>query len=340
MRAKLNKTSRILLALAIGLAGTLTGGVGAQAADIEPSSLSTRGGVNVQGGGSIRGFLGEWSLTVELPDQEPMHLLLNFLDVGGKLGATVQAPEQTQAQVVTDITESSLALKLRYAGHVGETETGMTLIVRQLDSGTLTGSLSDDLGLIGSADVTTEMETRGLGKFSARVKGMRGGKIPGRTVMDLGGSEVKITYGGIRTMSDDFKRLGKIESGSVFQYSGSRATKLFTDTDLAFGDTIVRAGNAAEGYPGIYSLWLKKTDEGWSLVFNDEADIWGTMHDPDADVAEIALTVGEAEKKVKKFAIELSESVDGGVLEIAWGDSTWSAPFSSAGTAPAVASVE
>lgn len=340
MRAKLNKTCRILMALVIGLAGALGGGVGAQAADIEPSSLSIRGGIQVQGGGSIRGFLGEWALTVELPDGEPMHLLLNFLDVGGKLAATVQAAAQTQAQVVTDITESSLALKLRYAGHVGETETGMTLIVRQLDSGTLTGSLSDDMGLIGSADVTTEMETRGLGKFSARIKGVRGGKIPGRAVMDLDGSEVKITYGGIRTMSDDFKRFGKIENGTVFEYTGSRATKLFTETDLAFGDTIVKAGNAAEGYPGVYSVWMKKTDDGWSLIFNDEADVWGTMHNPEADVAEIALTVGEGEKKVKKFSIDLTESVDGGLLKIAWGTSEWTAEFAPVGTVAAVASAK
>ena len=110
----------------------------AAAEQIEPSSLPAR---------EAQGMLGKWLLTVDLPNGDEMHLVLDLVDVGGKLAATIGTPEQTRAQVVTDITPASLALKLRYAAQFGETSTGMTLIVRSLDSGTLTGSLTDDLGL-------------------------------------------------------------------------------------------------------------------------------------------------------------------------------------------------
>ena len=103
---------------------------------------------------------------------------------------------------------------------------------------------------------------------------------------------------------------------------------MLTEANLKFGDVVIKQGNAHESYPGVYSLWLKKVGDGWHLVANEHADIWGTQHAPESDVAEIPLTVGKADKKEDQFKLELVEEGMGGTLNIAWGDHTWSAKFS------------
>lgn len=327
MKFKFKKTSLATIA-ALGFCVAAMCIPQARAADIEPSSLSLRGGG--RGAGlSPRSFLGEWVLTVDM-GETPMHLILTFVDVDGMLGATLQSPEQTEAQVITDITVSSLALKLRYAAQFGETETGMILIVRLLDGGTLTGSMADELGLIIGAGASSEEQTLGLGQFGARVRGVRGGKVPGRSTLSLSGADIKVTFGGLVQGSDDFKRFLAIEDGEVFEFTRSRATKFFTGADLVFGNVIVTAGNASPdypNYPGIYSLWLKKTGDQWRLVFNEEADVWGTQHNSETDVAEVPLTLTKTDKEQARFSIDLEEDNDEGVMRLAWGPNQWTTRF-------------
>lgn len=310
---------QIKLVLPLAMMGLAVFGVVFQgaAADIEPSSLPVS---------KARGFMGEWVLTVDAADG-PMHLLLNFVDVDGKLGATLQSPAQTQAQIITDITPVSRGLKLRYAATFGETETGMVLVVR-LELGTLNGSMSDELGLT-TVEVRDSDELLGLGLFSADVRGVRGGKLPGRALMDLQGNQVKVHFVELKTGTDDHKRFGQVKNGEIFEFTSARATKFFTAADLKFGNIIIETENAGKNYPGVYSLWLRKVGDGWHLVFNHHADIWGTMHEAQADVAEIPLTVRTIEEEQKKFLIELEPREDEqGVLRLAWGNTEWTANFS------------
>ena len=72
---------------------------------------------------------------------------------------------------------------------------------------------------------------------------------------------------------------------------------------------------------------VKKAGDGWSLVFNGQPDIWGTMHDPDKDVAEIPLTLAQSDQNQARFEVELKERGDGGVLQMTWGSNVWTAPF-------------
>jgi hypothetical protein len=63
-------------------------------------------------------------------------------------------------------------------------------------------------------------------------------------------------------------------------------------------------------------------------VFNEEGDVWGTMHDPAKDVAEIPLEVAELDAPQEELDVTLTEDGDkAGVLRIAWGDTVWSAKF-------------
>ena len=113
----------------------------------------------------------------------------------------------------------------------------------------------------------------------------------------------------------------------MFSFTQGRATKLLTEADLHFGDVVVKQGNAHETYPGVYSLWLKKTADGWHLVANEHADIWGTQHRDEADAAEIPLTVAKTDEEQEVFEVELVEEGQGGTLKIAWGDTQWTADF-------------
>ena len=314
MNTKPISIGRTFILAAAGLL-ILSGAPSAAAADIEPSSLRTS---------AAPGFLGEWALTVDVEGGPSMHMLLNFVDVKGKLGATLQKASQASPQVITDITEASLALKLRYHMLLGDTEVPMALILRISSAGVMTGSLGD----IGAAEGEEGHGFLGLGLFAARVHGTKGGKIPGRAILDLDGEIVRITYVAQQTKSPDFKAIAGMKDGDVVRFTRARAAKLFTDVDLRFGNEIIMAENAGKNYPGVYSLWLKKAGSGWNLVFNSEPDIWGTMRDPGKDVAEVPLVSSKLSEEERKFVVDLTEDGDGGVLRLAWGPNEWKTKFS------------
>ena len=326
MKRKSNRATQLAAIASIALA-IFAWAPSVIAEDIQPSNLRLSSFAGPAGGVSLRSYLGDWVLEVEVPE-DPQFLLLKFTDVDGKLAATVQAAAQTQAQVVTDITESSLALKLRYSANVAETESAMVLTVRLLDKSTLTGSISDEMGLLAPEfEVEEQHETLGLGLYQFRVRGNKGGKLPGRALLDIAGNTVKISYTETRSDTEDHKTLENIKNGEVFEVTSARATKLFTDVDLQFGDVVIKTENAGKNYPGVYSLWLKKVDKGWNLVINEHADVWGTMYEAEMDVAEIPLKHAKVKEGKYRFTIDLEEKGNGGLLKVAWGKDLWTAPF-------------
>ncbi len=253
-------------------------------------------------------FLGEWTVSFEMQGQA-VSMTLRFVDNDGTLGATLRSPAQPQPQVISNISTVSRGLKLEYSQPFGETEIAMTIVVR-LERGDLHGEITAEGGL-----------------FSAELHGDKSGKIPGRATLDFQGNNLKVTYGPLRTSEEDYRRLGEVKDGEVFEYVYSRVTKLFTDADLLFGDALIQTGNAGPNYPGVYSLWLKRVGDSWRLVFNEEADVWGTQHDPSKDVAEIPLTLSRLAEEEKRLLIELDQQGDIGVLRLAWGPNEWIANF-------------
>ena len=141
----------------------------------------------------------------------------------------------------------------------------------------------------------------------------------------------------------DYANLTNAQPGEVVVLTTCAAPKFRTDFHLLFGETRIERDNVAENYPGVYSLWLKKTTEGWNLVFNWKADVWGTMHDPEADVAEIPLdytfeeseakaiaTLLLAEEKPKdapRFKAQLTEENGEVLFTMEWGPHHWSTRF-------------
>lgn len=145
--------------------------------------------------------------------------------------------------------------------------------------------------------------------------------------LELDGAEISVSYGETATDGPDYPQLETIAAGGVVSLTRSIVTKLKIGRDLKFGDTLLKAGNVAKDYPGVYGLWLKRTDSGWHLVFNEYADVWGTQYYPEADVAEVPLTYAKTDESVESYTIKLVEAGEGGTLEIAWGEYRWTAEF-------------
>ena len=87
--------------------------------------------------------------------------------------------------------------------------------------------------------------------------------------------------------------------------------------------------NVTQDYPGVYSLWLQKEADGWLLLFNDKADVWGHQYDPETDSAAVPVEFrSDASPEAESFTVELTETDGGGSLRIAWGPYVWTTDFS------------
>ncbi len=145
--------------------------------------------------------------------------------------------------------------------------------------------------------------------------------------LEIGDQAIVVSYGDTPTDGADYPKLDSISVGDVVQLSKSIVTKLKTDVDLKFGDVLIKQGNVSKDYPGVYGLWLKRTEDGWHLVFNAYADVWGTQHFPEADVAEVPLAFAKTDAETEAYTVTVIESDGGGTIQIAWGEYQWSAAF-------------
>ena len=87
--------------------------------------------------------------------------------------------------------------------------------------------------------------------------------------------------------------------------------------------------NLAPDFPGSYGLWLRASGPGWTLVFNNEPDSWGTQHDPAFDAAEVDIdhTHGGPYEERPLGVSLLPVGDDEGRLVIVWGQHVWAADF-------------
>lgn len=133
---------------------------------------------------------------------------------------------------------------------------------------------------------------------------------------------------GLDITGPDFPRVGSAAEGSVVQLTESAVPRLRIEVPLRFGSTSVRTGNQGAGQPGSYGMWLKRAGGGWRLVLNNEADAWGSQHEPKSDAAEIALTHSDRHPASRPFAVGLMPiGADRGRLVIQWGPHEWTADF-------------
>ncbi len=300
---------------------------GGEAAAAEPFNVDAEDASDLDVA-DAEGFIGGWKLAMELRGN-PMNMTLVLQDVGGKVGAYVTSMFAPEPAIIEDIEMTDDGMKMLYEAKFGPQSLDINIIAK-LEGDALSGNFADAGGLI-SADFTGERLTEdqvAAASRQSRRRGRRGGGDTGETKIKIEGKEIKIAYATLKNDSEDYKTLENLKDGEVFSFTRGRASKLLTEVDLKFGDVVLKQGNAHESYPGVYSLWLKKVGDGWHLVANEDADIWGTQHAAEADVAEFPLTAAKADKEEKQFTVELVEEGMGGTLKLTWGDHAWSAKFS------------
>ena len=190
-------------------------------------------------------------------------------------------------------------------------------------------------------DTSAAVRERAEAEAEARRELLRRFRYGNLAEIELSGKKVMVSYADLATDSDDYGAFEALQAGEVSAWQSAKAIKLIAHVSLSFGDVTVPYGNHSPDYPGVYSLWPKRTADGWSLVFNSEGDIWGTQRDSAADAAEVPLDHSRADEPTEKLIVEFLEVEPGAkalpkdaagekVLLIAWGDHQFLATFETA----------
>jgi hypothetical protein len=283
-------------------------------------------------------FLGTWNLTLDLQGNS-VPMTLDLSDSGGMLAAALTSARRPEPIAITTARREGEALELSWSQDRQGQAMEMKLSLLRSDAG-VSGTFGDSAGMF-SADVTgtlaggavaaetaTSDAAGGDGDDNSDGAGRR--RRPGGAVatLSLDGKNIRIAYEPLKQDSVDYQALEALGKDQVFSFIGGRAIKLLTEVHLKFGHTVVKQGNVADNYPGVYSLWLKQGDDGlWKLVFNSDADIWGTQRLPEADVAEIPFRHSAAPTPNEALTIELEGVGESGLLRLVWGNHQWVAPF-------------
>jgi hypothetical protein len=262
----------------------------------------------------------------------PFTMALHLSDEGGKLAARLESPQSPQPMAIRDIRREGEALHLQWAFDQGGQGMTLQMVLQPADAG-LVGTLGDTGGLfkaelLGSragGPVPVNADGRGVDSDGdSRVPRRRTGR---ETQLDFGGQKVRVSFDPVAAEGADYERAASLRDGEILRWTTGRTIKLRSDATLRFGEALVPRGNASPDYPGVYGIWLERRADGWVFVFNGHADVWGTMHDPAADVARAPARYATASAASPKLVVELLPREGGGTLRVAWGSHEWSADF-------------
>ena len=131
----------------------------------------------------------------------------------------------------------------------------------------------------------------------------------GKTEADFAGKMVTVEYG--RPSLNGRDMLSQVTPGMVWRLGSEDATTITTDGSLMFGENMVPAGS--------YSLFARKTDDGWDLLVNSETGQSGLAHDPEKDLFDVPLDVESAEESAEMFTISLMADGMNGSMKMQWG---------------------
>lgn len=276
-------------------------------------------------------FLGEWVLTVKAQEGQEFDLDLRLAEQEGIAVAEIELPRMGST-TVKHMLKTEEGIRLHYEVAFGEQRFNVQMDLKRTEEG-LIGKMADQSGLfsLGFTGVDRQallaLDQTAGDDDQTRRRRRRGGDSETAT-LTLAGQEIRLRYDQVSVEDEAYGQVESPVDGAVVSYVKNRPAKLFTPTDLRFGDAVVKAHNQTRDYPGVYSVWLKSAAGEWRLVFNNLADAWGTQHDPTQDVVEVPLQAAKAAQPAPVLTVKLEPSENGGgLLKIAWGDREWTAPF-------------
>ena len=147
------------------------------------------------------------------------------------------------------------------------------------------------------------------------------------TRLEREGKLVRLRFVRPRATSPDYSKLSSLKVGEVVGFAEHQAIKLTSELPLRVQSLDVPVSNVTKDYPGVYSLWLKRTGEGWELVFNNRPDVWGTQYDPAADLGSVPLAYDKVAEVSERLVAKLADEDEGSSLEIQWGEHRWRTPL-------------
>ena len=151
--------------------------------------------------------------------------------------------------------------------------------------------------LVAAAAVSTSAAPHALAQMNPR----------GEARVTLAGKAIVVDYGRPSLKGRDM--LGKAEVGQEWRMGADSATTLKTPVALAFGSTVVDAGE--------YTLKAKKVS----------ATDWALLLDKEGKVVEVPLKASTVDTSVELFTIDLSEDKGAGVFKMSWGNRALTAGF-------------
>jgi hypothetical protein len=132
----------------------------------------------------------------------------------------------------------------------------------------------------------------------------------------IGKTTIKLRYS--RPAVRGREIFGRVVPWDRFWRTGAdAATKISIDWPLWF--------NGKELPAGEYSIFTMPSQKGWTLLFNKDANIWGTEYNPDHDVLRVPMSAERLPSPAELLTIDVypSGDGDGGAIEISW--DTWKA---------------
>ncbi len=131
----------------------------------------------------------------------------------------------------------------------------------------------------------------------------------GEATASFDGKAVTVDYG--RPSLDGRDMLGMATPGMVWRLGSDAATGLASEGAMMFGSKMVPAGE--------YTLFARKTDDGWELLVNKQTGQWGTDHNPEHDLIAVPLKVETRDASEEVFTISLTADGMNGQMVMQWG---------------------
>ena len=125
----------------------------------------------------------------------------------------------------------------------------------------------------------------------------------------IGNSSIKINY--TRPSMRGRVIFGEVVPWNRYWRMGAnRATKITLSRPLNFNGKILPAGE--------YSVFTMPSPTGWTMMFNKEANIWGTDYNPAHDILRVPMQVEQLREPVELMTIEVIPTAKGGAINVIW----------------------
>ncbi|MEK6611812.1 MAG: DUF2911 domain-containing protein [Gemmatimonadota bacterium] len=112
---------------------------------------------------------------------------------------------------------------------------------------------------------------------------------------------------------------------SVWRAGANDATHLFTTRTLTMGTLTMGTLTVPAG---MYTLWVQHTRDGTFLIINKQTGQWGTQYDAAQDLGRVPMQLVATPAHVEEFTVAVrAMGGNRGVIEMAWGPSVASVPF-------------